>query len=88
MSDNFYPITSDIWGLFWTLLPTLKSDVIYGRSHTEMFQSDKSTKKISLIFDIENCATKVSFEYQIVVPILILSNVQDSIIVSSSGKVY
>ena len=34
MFDNFYPITSDIWGLFWTPLPTLKSfmDVIYGRS--------------------------------------------------------
>ena len=32
MSDNIYPITSDVWGLFWTPLPTLKLDVIYGRS--------------------------------------------------------
>jgi len=32
MSDDFYPITFNIWELFWTLLPTLKSDVIYGRS--------------------------------------------------------
>ena len=32
MSDNFYPITSDICGLFWTPLPTLKLDVIYGCS--------------------------------------------------------
>ena len=23
MSDNFYPITFDIWELFWTPLPTL-----------------------------------------------------------------
>ena len=33
MSNNFYPITSNIWGLFWTPPPTLKLDVIYGRSH-------------------------------------------------------
>ena len=32
MSDDFYLITSDIWESFWTYLPTLKSDVINGRS--------------------------------------------------------
>ena len=32
ISDGFYPITSDVWGLFWTPIPTLKSDIIYGRS--------------------------------------------------------
>ena len=32
MSNNVYLITTDIQGLFWTPLPTLKSDVIYGRS--------------------------------------------------------
>ena len=32
MSNDFYLITSDVWGLFWTLLLTLKSDAIYGRS--------------------------------------------------------
>ena len=32
MFDDFYPIMSNIWDLFWTPLPTLKSDVIYGRS--------------------------------------------------------
>ena len=31
LSDDFYPTTSNIWGLFWTPLPTLKQDVIYGR---------------------------------------------------------
>ena len=30
--DDFYPITSDIWELLWTPLPTIKSDVIYGGS--------------------------------------------------------
>ena len=32
MSDDFYPITSNILGLFWTplYLSTLKSEVIYG----------------------------------------------------------
>ena len=31
MSDNIYPIKSDIWGIFWTSLPTLKlfMDVLY-----------------------------------------------------------
>ena len=32
MSDDIYLITSDIWESFWTYLPTLKSDVINGRS--------------------------------------------------------
>ena len=32
MSYDFYLITSDIWESFWTYLPTLKSDVINGRS--------------------------------------------------------
>ena len=37
MSDNFYPVTSNFGGSFWTpylstTLPTLKSDVINGRS--------------------------------------------------------
>ena len=36
MSDNFYQITSNILGLFWTPLRTLKSDVIYGRSLIEI----------------------------------------------------
>ena len=30
--DNFYPITSDIWGLFWTPLTNVKSDVMSGCS--------------------------------------------------------
>ena len=32
MSNNFYLITSNNWESFWTYLPTLKSDVINGRS--------------------------------------------------------
>ena len=32
ISDDFYPTTSNILELFWTPLPTLKSEVIYGRS--------------------------------------------------------
>ena len=35
MFDNFYPIMSNIWDLFWTPLPTLKSDIIYGRSRRD-----------------------------------------------------
>jgi hypothetical protein len=36
MPDDFYPVMSDIWGLFGPRpLPTLKSDVIYGRSPTK-----------------------------------------------------
>ena len=34
MSDDFYSITSNIWGIFWTLLPTQTLDVIYGCSLT------------------------------------------------------
>ena len=34
---DFYPITSNIWGLFWNPLPTLKLDVIYG--HSLMYQT-------------------------------------------------
>ena len=30
MSDNFYSVTSNFGGWFWTPLPTLKTDVIYG----------------------------------------------------------
>ena len=39
MSDDFYPITSDIWGLFWTPLPTLKLDVINGLLVEAAFKS-------------------------------------------------
>ena len=38
MSDNFYFITSNFWESFWTYLPTLKLDVINGRSLTRFFQ--------------------------------------------------
>ena len=34
MSDEFYLITSDFWGSFWTYLHNLKSDVINGGSPT------------------------------------------------------
>ena len=36
----FYPITSNIWGLFWTSLPTLKSDVIYQCSSSLFVRKD------------------------------------------------
>ena len=32
LSDDFYPITSDLFGAFWTPQATLKSNVVYGRS--------------------------------------------------------
>ena len=37
MSDDFYLITSDFWESFWTCLPTLKSEVINGRSLYNLF---------------------------------------------------
>ena len=49
MSDDFYPITSHIWELFWTPLPTLKSDVIYGCSHRNFIPAPLASQSAPLM---------------------------------------
>ena len=49
MSDDFYPIASHIWELFWTPLPTLKSDVIYGRSHRNFIPAPLASQSAPLM---------------------------------------
>ena len=38
MTDDYYPVTSNIWGLFWTHPTSLKLDVIYERSPSWLLQ--------------------------------------------------